>query len=86
VKARLLAVADQRVTKSGVIVIKAQTANSREQNKVDAMRRLNDLVAQAMYTAPQRRATKPTYGSKQRRLQTKALRGEVKAGRGKVID
>lgn len=86
VKERLLALPDQRVTKEGIIVIKAQSARSQEQNKVEALRRLQELVAEATYTPPARRPTKPTYGSKQRRLQGKALRAGVKAGRAKVSE
>jgi ribosome-associated protein len=84
VKERLLALPDQRVTKEGIIVIKAQSARSQEQNKVEALRRLQELVAEATYINRPRRPTKPTYGSKQRRLQGKAVRAGVKAGRTKV--
>jgi ribosome-associated protein len=84
VKDRLLALSDQRITKQGVIVIKAQSARSQEHNKVDAMARLEEMVAEASQTQTVRRATKPTYGSKQRRLKGKTVRGEVKAARGKV--
>lgn len=86
VKDRLLAWPDQRVTKDGFIIIKAQNTSSQEQNKVDAFRRLQTLVDEAAHTPKARRPTKPTYGSKQRRLERKSLRAEVKAGRGKVTD
>ena len=86
VKERLLALRDQRVTKDGVIVIKAQTSKSQEQNKLEAVRRLQELVDAADHVPRVRRPTKPTYGSKQRRLEGKTLRGEVKAGRGKVSE
>ncbi len=84
VKARLLALPDSRVTADGVVVIKAQSTRSQEQNKVEAMARLQELVAQAEHVPRARKATKPTFGSKQRRLAGKAQRSEVKAGRGKV--
>ena len=84
VKDRLLALQDQRVTKQGVIVIKAQSARSQDQNKAEAMVRLEELIAQASHVPRLRRPTKPTHGSKQRRLQGKAIRSEVKAARGKV--
>jgi ribosome-associated protein len=83
-KERLLAWPDHRVNKLGVIVIKAQTARSLELNKAEAIERLQALVAEAAHTQAVRRATKPTYGSKQRRLQSKTVRSEVKASRGKV--
>jgi ribosome-associated protein len=84
VKARLLAMRDQRVTKEGVVVIKAQSARSQDKNKAEAMARLADMVAEAAHTPVVRRPTKPTYGSRQRRLQSKSLRSDVKATRGKV--
>ena len=86
VKDRLLALSDQRVTKEGWIVIKAQTTSSQEQNKLEAFRRLQQLVDKAAHTPKARRPTKPTYASKQRRLQGKSLRAEVKAGRGKFSE
>jgi ribosome-associated protein len=84
VKARLLALPGRRVTKEGVLVLKAQASRSQEENKAQAMARLEDIVAQASEVQAVRRPTKPTYGSKQRRLQGKAIRAEVKATRGKV--
>ena len=86
VKDKLLALSDQRVTKDGVIVIKAQESRSLEQNKADALTRLQELVTEATHVQRARRATKPTYGSKQRRLQGKTLRAGVKAGRAKVSE
>ena len=83
IKARLLATADQRITAEGVVIIKAQDHRSLPMNKADALARLQALVDQAAHVAKPRRATKPTWGSKQRRLQGKAQRGQVKAGRGK---
>jgi ribosome-associated protein len=84
VKERLLAVSDNRLCKDGVVVIKAQNERSQEQNKAQALARLNDLVASVWAAPVPRRATKPTYGSKQRRLEGKTQRAQVKAGRGKV--
>ncbi len=84
VKERLLAVSDNRLCKDGVVVIKAQNERSQEQNKAQALARLEDLVASVWAAPVPRRATKPTYGSKQRRLEGKSIRGQVKAGRGKV--
>jgi ribosome-associated protein len=84
VKVRLLALQDSRISSDGTVVIKAQGTRSQEQNKAEALARLQELVAQAEHVPRVRRATKPTFGSKQRRLAGKAQRGEVKAGRGKV--
>jgi ribosome-associated protein len=84
VKERLLALRDTRITQEGVVVIKAQQFRSQEQNRADALARLNALV-QSVAVAPRtRRATKPTYVSQQRRLAGKSQRGETKALRGRV--
>jgi ribosome-associated protein len=86
VKARLAAVADSRITQEGVVVIKAQEHRSLEMNRADALARLNALV-QSVATVPrQRKPTKPTYGSKQRRLEGKAQRGQIKAARGRITE
>ncbi len=84
VKARLLALRDGRITAEGVVVIKAQTTRSQEQNKADALARLQELVDSVAVPPKRRRATKPTLGSKLRRLEGKATRGVVKQLRGKV--
>jgi ribosome-associated protein len=84
VKERLLALNDQRITADGVVVIKAQTSRSQDMNKQDALARLTELVASVEKVPRVRRATKPTFGSKQRRLEGKSQRSQVKAGRGKV--
>src|SRR3982751_301879 len=76
VKERLLALPGRRVTKEGVLVLKAQSARSQEQNKAQALSRLEEIVAEASQVQAIRRPTKPTYGSKQRRLQGKAIRSE----------
>ena len=84
VKQRLLELRDQRITTEGVVVIKAQTTRSQDMNRADAMQRLNELVNSVAVPPKARRATKPTYGSKQRRLEGKGIRSAIKAGRGKV--
>lgn len=84
VKAKLLATRDHRLTKHGVIIIKAQTSRSQDQNKAEAMARLQEMVNQAAHVPIPRRPTKPTYGSQQRRLRSKALRSEIKSSRGNV--
>ena len=84
VKQRLLALRDQRITDEGVVVIKAQGSRSREANRVAALARLQDLV-DSVATAPVvRRPTKPTFGSKRRRLEGKSIRSQIKAGRGRI--
>jgi ribosome-associated protein len=84
VKARLLALPDQRITGHGVVVIKAQTSRSQDANRAEALQRLNDLVASVAVPPKARKPTKPTFASKQRRLEGKSQRSAIKAGRGKV--
>ncbi len=86
VKQRLLATADQRISADGVVVIKAQDHRSLPMNQAAALARLQALVDAAAHVPRARRATKPTFASKQRRLEGKAVRSAVKAGRGKVRD
>ena len=86
VKERLLALSDSRITLDGVIVIKAQTTRSQDMNRADALARLQAIVDAVAVPPKARRATKPTYGSKQRRLEGKSQRAQVKAGRGRVTD
>jgi ribosome-associated protein len=84
VKARLLALADGRITTEGVVVIKAQEHRSLEMNRADALERLNALVRSVARPPRVRRPTQPTRASKRRRLDAKTQRGAVKAGRGRV--
>ena len=83
-KERLLALRDSRITGDGVIVIKAQQYRTQEQNRADALERLSELIINAAKVEKKRRPTKPTLGSKKRRLESKSQRGNIKAGRGKV--
>ena len=83
-KERLLALRDGRITAEGVVVIKAQQYRTQEQNRADALERLAELIRGAVKTEKARRPTKPTLGSKKRRLEGKSIRGTIKAGRGKV--
>jgi ribosome-associated protein len=85
IKQRLLALNDQRITAEGVVVIKAQTARSQEQNRLDAIARLQALVDSVAVPPKPRRATKPTKSSQRRRLDSKTTRGEVKKLRGRVV-
>jgi len=84
IKERLLALNDQRITTDGVIVIKAQTTRSQDQNKADAIERLQALVDSVAVPPKPRRATKPTKSSQRKRLEGKAVRGDVKKLRGRV--
>jgi ribosome-associated protein len=86
VKQRLLALRDHRITDEGVVVIKAQRTRSQDMNRADALARLQDLVDSVATPPRARRPTKPTFGSKQRRLEGKSIRSQVKAARGKVTE
>lgn len=83
-KERLLALADQRITRDGVLVIKAQTHRSQDMNRAEALGRLQELVDSVAEPPRQRRPTKPTAASKRRRLESKNLRAQVKVLRGPV--
>ena len=84
VKDRLRALPDARITREGVVVVKAQRSRSLERNREDALARLQALVDAAAEVPTVRRSTRPTLGSKKRRLDAKARSGQVKALRGKV--
>ena len=86
VKERLLALRDTRITQEGVLVLKAQQHRSQEMNRADAMARLQELVDSVAVAPRVRRATKPTYGSKQRRLEGKSQRSAIKQQRGPLKD
>ena len=86
IKARLLALGDQRISKDGVIVIKAQTARTKEQNLTAAMERLQAIVDSVATTPKARRPTKPTRASQLRRVDEKTQRGRIKSLRGKLVD
>ena len=80
--ARLTRLAGSRMTKEGVIVIQAQRFRTQERNRADAIERLTELLRAAMERPKPRRPTRPTLGSKQRRLEGKKRRGDIKARRG----
>ena len=86
IKERLLAQNDNRITRDGVVVIKAQAHRSQEQNRDDAMRRLQDMVEAVATPQRVRRPTRPTRSSQRKRLEGKASRGQVKQLRGKVTE
>ena len=85
-KQRLLSLRDQRISKDGVIVIKAQQYRTREKNLEAAIGRLRDMISQATTRVKKRRATKPTRSSQQKRLDQKNRHGRNKTLRGKVYD
>lgn len=86
IKERLLAQNDQRITRDGVVVIKAQGTRSQEQNREDAMQRLQAMVEAVATPQRVRRATRPTRSSQRKRLEVKTSRGQIKQLRGKVTD
>ncbi|NQD37372.1 aminoacyl-tRNA hydrolase [Permianibacter sp. IMCC34836] len=85
-KERLLALSDQRITKDGVVVIKAQETRSQEQNRLDALARLQALIKSVGVVRKTRKATKPTRSSQTKRMDSKTKRGNVKAMRGKPTE
>ena len=84
VKQRLLNLSDQRISKAGILVIKAQQSRSQEQNRLIALQLLQDLIRQATQVPKKRKATRPGRAVREKRLQQKTRRGEVKAMRRKV--
>jgi ribosome-associated protein len=86
VKDRLLRRTDHRITREGVVIIKAQQHRSLEMNRAEALERLQALVDSAAVAPKKRKATRPTLASKKRRLESKVKRGRIKALRAKVLD
>ena len=86
VKHRLLRRGDQRITRTGVVVIKAQSHRSLEQNRAEALERLHALVEAASHVPKERRVTKPTFSSRQRRLESKIRRSKIKKMRSRVLE
>ncbi|NMM38506.1 MAG: aminoacyl-tRNA hydrolase [Glaciimonas sp.] len=84
IKERLQKLNDQRITKDGVVVIKAQTHRSQDKNKGEAMQRLQELVDSVAVLPKHRRPTKPTRSSQRKRLDSKATHGNLKRARGKI--
>ena len=83
-KERLMALSDQRISKEGVVIIKAQSFRTLELNKEDALNRLQALIQSVARTPKTRRPTKPTKGSQRRRVDHKTRKGKIKSLRGKV--
>jgi ribosome-associated protein len=84
VRERLLKLGDQRISKDGVVIIKAQEFRSLEGNRMEALRRLHELIDSVAVLPKRRRPTKPTWTSVKKRLDSKTRRASIKAGRGKV--
>lgn len=85
-KERLLGLHDQRVSKEGVVVIKAQRHRSQEKNKEEALRRLRELICSVAVSRKKRKPTRPTRSSQKKRLDGKTRRGAVKLMRARVMD
>lgn len=86
VKEKLLRLSDQRITRTGIVVIKAQQHRSQDMNRAEAMARLHELVREAAFVPKKRRPTKPSRSAKKKRVEGKVLRGKIKVLRGKVVD
>lgn len=86
IKEKLLALSDSRISREGVIVIKAQRFNSQDKNRADALARLQALVAQATRPVKPRKLTKPTRSAQLKRLAKKVQRGQTKQLRGRVVE
>jgi ribosome-associated protein len=86
VRVRLLKLNDQRISKDGIAIIKAQEFRSLEGNRMEAMRRLHELIDSVAVLPKRRRPTKPTRSSVKKRLEGKTRRASIKAGRGKVSE
>ena len=86
VRARLKRLAGRRLTKEGVLVIRAERHRTQELNRADARERLIELVRQATIVPKRRIATRPTKASKERRLDSKVRRGEIKRRRGRIAN
>jgi ribosome-associated protein len=86
VRERLLKSGDQRISKDGVVIIKAQEFRSLEKNRAEALRRLHELVASVAVPPKRRRPTRPTRTSVAKRLESKTRRSTIKSGRGKIVE
>jgi ribosome-associated protein len=85
-KERLLNLGDRRITKDGIIIIKAQQHRTQEQNKAEALNRLQSLIKSITLTVPKRKPTQPSRSAKRKRVDSKTKRGQLKALRGNVIE
>ena len=85
-KERLLNLSDRRITKDGIVIIKAQQHRTQEQNKGDALKRLQLLIKSITTTPKIRKLTKPSLRAKSRRIEDKTKRGEIKASRANITN
>jgi len=85
-KERILQLSDRRITKEGVIIIKAQEHRSQEQNREEALKRLQELIKSAIVISKKRKQSSPSRSSQLKRLERKSKRGQIKANRGKVTE
>ena len=85
-KQRLLSINDSRITQEGVLVLKAQQHRTQEMNRIDALKRLQEVIDSVATPPKPRRATRPSYGAKQRRLEGKSQRSDIKSSRSRVDD
>lgn len=83
-KARVLALDDKRISNEGVLIIKAQRHRTQEKNREDALLRLQEIIVDAIKVQKPRRATKPTFSSKQKRMDGKTIRSSIKARRSSI--
>ena len=86
VKEQLLARNDQRISRDGIVIFKAQRYRSQDRNRADALARLQALVDSAASIPRPRRETRPTLGSQRRRVDSKVMRGQITAGRRKIVE
>lgn len=86
IRERLLKLGDQRITREGVVVIKAQKFRSLDKNRLDALRRLHELIDSVAVLPKPRRPTKPSRNSVTKRLESKTRRGKVKIARGRISE
>lgn len=85
-KTQLLKIKDRRISKEGVVIIKAQKFRTQEKNRLDALVRLQEIIKAVVVVQKPRRPTKPSKGAKRRRMDSKTLRGKTKSLRGKVTE
>mgnify|MGYP002529955782 CR=1 FL=1 len=86
IKQRLLKLRDRRISKEGVIIIKAQQFRTQEKNRDNALERLQEIIKSVTVVQKKRKPTKPSKGSKERRLDSKTRRGKTKALRGRILE
>ena len=84
-KTKLLALSDQRISKDGIIIIKAQRFRSQEKNREDALNRLRELIVQSMAKQKKRKPTRPSKNAKKKRMDNKTKHGKLKGLRGRVM-